>query len=92
MANPVDVTCVKDSWTKVATNVQTGFIHKQHTDPNVYLQTYRETGDPAPVSRTATGAVLAFENSLTEPVSATAGIDVYFWVDKVAGQVSVQIP
>jgi hypothetical protein len=89
MATPVIETVTKDQWTKVATNVETGFIHKMSHAPNVYLQTYRDTGDAPPTLRTE--GVVAFEDSLTEPIIAVAGIDVYLWVDKVDGQVRVDL-
>ena len=90
MANPVFVACTKDAWTKVATNVQTGFIHRISGAPNGYLQTYVDTTDPAPTLETE-GAV-AFENSGTEPINATAGIDVYIWAQGAAGNVRRDTP
>lgn len=89
MATPVFVTCTKESWEKVATNVQTGFIHKVSHDPNMYLQTYRDTGDPAPTLRT--DGVELFTESITEDIFAIAGIDVYVWADKVNGKVRVDL-
>ena len=90
MANPVLVACAKGAWTKVATNVQTGFIHKVSGAPNGYLQTYRDTGDAAPTLETQ--GVVAFENSGTEAILATAGIDVYIWAQNAAGEVRVDLP
>jgi hypothetical protein len=90
MGNPVLVACAKDSWTKVATNVQTGFIQQVSGAPNGYLQTYRDTGDAAPTLETQ--GVVAFEKDITEPISATAGIDVYIWAHRAAGSVRVDTP
>jgi hypothetical protein len=89
MATPVIVACPAGAWTKVATNVQTGFIHKMKTAPNVYLQTYRDTGDAPPTLRTE--GVEAFVDEPTEAISAVAGIDIYLWVDDVAGRVRVDL-
>lgn len=89
MATPVFKACTRDAWTKVATNVQTGFIHKVSHAPNMYLQTYRDTGVTAPTLRT--DGVELFAESVTEDIFAIAGIDVYVWADKVAGEVRVDL-
>lgn len=36
MANPAFITCPKDTWQKVATNVTAGRIWKFDYDPNTY--------------------------------------------------------
>ena len=72
MADPVVVTCPKDVWTKVATNVTTGLIHILKTDPDAYYQTYRDTGGAAPVDLSD---AVPFDSPLQ--ISASAGIDVY---------------
>jgi len=77
MANPIFVDCVKNTWTKVATNVITGLIHKVDLTPYEYLQTYRDTGDPAPALKS--DGVPAFENKRSEVISSVAGIDVYLY-------------
>lgn len=89
MATPTFETCTKDSWTKIATNVQTGFINKVSHDPNVYLYTYRDTGDAAPTLRT--DGVPLFDEGNTAAILAIAGIDIYVWVDKVDGVVRVDL-
>lgn len=89
MATPVFVTCNKDAWTKVATNVQTGFINKVSHKPNVYLQTYRDTTDPAPTLRT--DGVEMFDEGDEVAIQAIAGIDIYVWVDSVDGKVRVDL-
>ena len=89
MANPVFVVCAADAWTKVATNVQTGFVHKV-SGANGYLHAYVVTTGPAPTLETE--GVVAFENSTTEPINATAGIDVYIWAHGAAGKVRVDTP
>jgi len=89
MANPIFVDCVKNTWTKVATNVITGLIHKFDPTPYEYLQTYRETGDPAPTLRS--DGVVAFEDSKSEVISAIAGIDVYLYPIIDNGRVRVDI-
>ena len=47
MADPAVTALTKDVWTKVATDVVTGQIHRLNNDP-VYMQTYRLTGGAAP--------------------------------------------
>lgn len=89
MATPTFVTCTKDQWTKIATNVETGFINKISLDPNIYLYTYRDTGDPAPTLRT--DGVPLFDEDDVSAIQATAGIDVYVWVDDVDGGVRVDL-
>jgi len=89
MANPIFVTCTKGVWTKVATNVTTGLIHKVDLTPYEYLQTYRDTGDPAPTLKS--DGVPAFEGKRTELISATAGIDIYLYPIIDNGRVRVDI-
>lgn len=89
MANPVFVTCDKNVWIKVATDVQTGLVHKVSGAPNGYLQAYRDTAGPAPTLETQ--GVVAFENSGTEAILATAGIDVYIYAQAKAGKVRVDL-
>jgi len=81
MANPVfpQVTAA-NVWTKVATNVTTGVMHKHKTDIG-YWQTYRMTGGTAPTTKDE--AVKMFiDNRQSENISASAGIDVYVWSDE----------
>lgn len=89
MANPVFVTCPADEWKKVATNVQTGFVHR-FSGANGYLQAYRDTGDAPPTLESQ--GVVVFELSGTESILATAGIDVYIWAQGAAGKVRVDTP
>ena len=86
MADPVITACPVDVWTKVATNVTTGFVHILKTDPDRYLQTYRDTGAAAPANND--GAV-PFDTPL--PISASAGIDVYIQPVGKLGSVRVDL-
>jgi hypothetical protein len=81
MANPLyPVTVNADAWTKVATNVTSGLIHKKKTNIQ-YWQTYRLTGGAAPTEKNE--AVLMFaDNSLVERISSSSPIDIYVWVDE----------
>ena len=90
MADPVWVICTKGVWTKVATSVTSGNIHKDTAIQSQYLQMYKMTGNPAP---TLVGeGVRAFEDSLSESINATAAIDVYIWVvGDVDGLVRVDV-
>ncbi len=87
MADPAVVACTKDVWTKVATNVTTGFVWIIKTGPNVYLQTYRATGNPAP----ANNADAVKMPSPGAAISAAAGIDVYIQPTRVDGSVRVDV-
>ena len=88
-ATPVFVTCTKDVWTKVATDVTTGAIRRGDVTPYEYLQTYRETGDPAPTLKS--DGVPAFEGGRTEIISAVNGIDVYLYPITNNGRVRVDV-
>jgi len=89
MANPVFVDCPEGAWTKVATDVTSGVIHKVTEAPAEYLQTYKMTGVAAP---TLVGeGVMIFENSRSEVISATAGIDIYIWAVDQAGRVRADL-
>lgn len=86
MANPVITACPAGQWTKVATNVTAGQVHKIITTP-FYLQTYRDTGQTAPTAQSE--GVMFSGNSLD--ISASAGIDVYIWAGGAAGSVRVDL-
>jgi hypothetical protein len=87
MANPAVVACTKDTWVKVATNVTAGQVHKLSSAPNQYLHTYRMTTEAAPT--TLAEAVVMQTVSL--PISAAAGIDVYIYAQGAAGSVRVDV-
>jgi hypothetical protein len=81
MANPVVVSVPKGGqWTKVVENVTSGFIHILNKSAS-YVQTYRETGDPAPADTPAGRAEGAELNFPGTDIDATFAIDVYLWVD-----------
>ena len=86
MANPIVVTCTKNTWVKVATNVTSGLVHILDFTPNLYLQTYRITGDPAPTLLTD---AVPLENK--DEISATSGIDVYIMAVTDDGKVRVDL-
>jgi hypothetical protein len=87
MANPAIVTCTKDTWVKVATNVTAGQLHILSGAPSQYLHTYRVTGGDAPT--TLAEAVVISQVSL--PISAAAAIDVYIYASGAAGSVRVDV-
>ncbi len=89
MADPLLVDCPKDVFTKVATDVTSGLVHKISTDPNKYLQTYRMTGGTAPTEKDE--AVPMFIGTDTEQISSSAGIDVYVWPIGKDGLVRVDL-
>lgn len=90
MGNPVFVDCPKDVWTKVATNVVTGMIWKVK-NVNVYLQTFRVTGDPAPTSRSDGVAIFRDNEPDYEIISATSGIDIHIFPVGKNGRVRVDL-
>lgn len=89
MANPILVDCSQGEWTKVATNVTTGQVHRINKKPSMYLQTYRMTGNDSPTARTE--GIPLFINSESEEISAAAGIDVYVMAIGNDGQVRVDV-
>lgn len=89
MPNPVFVSCPKNVWTKVATNVNVGFIHRVDITPYKYLQTYRLTSESAPILRS--DGVVAFEHDSIEKISSTAEIDVYIYPINDDGRVRADL-
>ena len=80
MADPIFVVCPVDVWTKVATNVVVAALHKFTDDKTLYLQTYRDTGNPVPPVGDPSEGVQIFDpeiKSKSVSVSATVPIDVY---------------
>lgn len=87
MADPVITPCAKDVWTKVATNVTSGQFHIKDTRPGVYLQTYRDTGNPAPTLQSEGVQV----SGPSTDILAVSGIDVYLMPLNAAGSVRVDV-
>ncbi len=90
MANPVIVNLTQDVWTKVATNVTAGKVCKIDKTPGMYLETYRMTGNAAPVN--ISEGVPCFANSNSEIIEASSGIDVYIMARGNDGSVRVDLP
>ncbi len=88
MADPVLVVCALGSWTKIATNVTTGIVHRKDSDAK-YFQTYRMTGNPAPSD--LTDAVQIFTKEDSAEISNSAAIDVYIYCQVDAGLVRVDL-
>ena len=89
MANPEVIPCPKDDWTKIATNVTTGQVHKLLKDPGIYLFTYRDTGDAAPTD--LSDAVPLFDEGNQVQISNISGIDIYVYTKGAAGSVRVDL-
>ena len=88
MADPVLINLPADTWTVVATNVTSGQVHTvKSSKPNVYLQTYRETGNPVPIERDEGVPIIG---DVAE-ISAVSGIDVYIYPVNEAGRVRVDV-
>lgn len=95
MAEPVFVDCPKNAWTKVATNVTSGFINIVKDDI-AYLQTYKMTGvNPAPTLKSVGVKIYDPQNpslrAYQQIIKATAGIDIYIWAENSDGKVRVDI-
>lgn len=86
MAIPVIVACPAETWTLVATNVTSGFVHILDESPAKYYQTYRPTGGLAPTTKTE---AVPFTTVLQ--ISASSGIDVYIMAVVSAGSVRVDL-
>jgi len=92
MANPLNVSCPANVWTKVLTNVTEGQIKKRLTTPNVYLSTYRMVtipAQPAPTLRSQGTPIFIESNS--EKVENVAAINVYIYPVGAAGSVVVEV-
>lgn len=88
MANPATIATPADQWTKVATAVTGGQLHKVISSP-MYLQTYRLTGQGAPQGRAEGVAVFEFTDHAA--ISFAAASDVYIWCDGGAGAVRADL-
>ncbi len=89
MADPVVVTCPKDTWQIVATGVTSGWLYRIERAPGVYLQTYRDTGGAAPVG--IDEGVPVFVDGRPADISAVADIDVYIYAAGAAGSVRADL-
>ena len=89
MADSVIVQCPADVWTLVASNVTAGRLHKLDSRPNSYIQTYRMTGNPAPVNIGEGAVTMVIENSDT--IESAAPIDVYIMARGRDGRVRVDV-
>lgn len=90
MANPVLIVCTENAWTKVATNVTSGQIHDKASRA-VYFQTYRTTGDPAPLNTDLTDAVPIFNEDKSVVIANSTAIDVYIHCIGEDGRVRVDL-
>ena len=93
MADPLEVIIPADAWTKIATSVVSGNVHRKSTDPVMYLQTYRldNLGSPAADPSDKDEGVPLFSESDSEPISSSDPINIWIWADKKAGKVRVDV-
>ena len=94
MANPELIRCPKNQWTKIATNVVSGQIHKKTEKPQEYLSTFRETGDPGPENTEEgkeEGVPIFIDNIVSEEIKNSTGIDIYIYPVTDDGLVRVDI-
>ena len=85
MSASAPITCTANTWVMVATNVTSAVIHKLSVSPNVYKQTYVNTGAAAPANDN--NAVLAFGSSDEFEFSDSTASDVYIKAVGVAGSI-----
>lgn len=80
MENPNVISLPEWEWTKIATNVIMGTIHRLSTTV-YYYQTFRKTGEAAPTVPTIgtipNEAVKIFEQKSEEDIESPAAVDVY---------------
>lgn len=87
-ANPIIVSCPANTWTKVATAVKFGQVHKFKPIDAYLLHTYRLTGDPAPSDLVD---AVDFGKCQSLPINAATLIDVYLYPRNDAADVRVDI-
>lgn len=88
MSNPVFISLDADTWTLVAEGVVAGSIWAQKS--GTYVQTFVNTGDPAPVNDDTSGAGPVHGGPAQEIRSAFA-VDVYIKCRGGAGRVRVDL-
>lgn len=88
-ANPEEIVCTADTWILVAFAQTVGVIHKLSNLPNVYKQTYRLTGEAAPLNDD--DAVLAFGRCDNFEINSGVAIDVYVKAVRVNGKIRADL-
>ncbi len=89
MPAPAFVACPEGQWTQVATGTTSGQLKKGISTPT-YLEFWVLTGNPGPAPTPSYG-VLAFNESLSMPISAVEPIDVFIWCEGGPGSVRVDL-
>jgi len=89
MTAPARVECAADTWVLVAENVTSGQLHRLEKSPNLYLQTYVDTGDAAPTDDNT--AVPVFVGGESVIISNVSAIDVYIKAVGAAGAVRADL-
>lgn len=89
MADPARITCPADEWTKVATNVTSGQVNRLNKKPNLYLQTYRMTGNEAPIDKGE--GIPIFVEPNDNRIESAAGIDVYIMAVGQDGEIRIDV-
>lgn len=87
MADPVAIEIPKGQWTKVATNVTNGLITVKEWQPDNYQFDYKMTGEAAPTDLSKS---IPMSDGQIE-IESGAGIDVYLYATKYAGEVIVAV-
>lgn len=88
--NPAVILCPADVWTPVAINVTDGTIFRRSNDPRVYVQTFRLTGEAAPVNDD--DSAFLFDRGVDSVgISSNSPIDIYIKPRWAAGEVRVDL-
>lgn len=94
MSNPLPVACAKGSYTKVATNISSGFLWRVKADASLaYYYTYKLTGQAAPTL--LSDAVRIFRDDMGSynvlELTFKELVDVYIWCTGEAGEVRADV-
>ena len=87
MADPQIINCPADEWVLVAQNVTHGQVHRYKRGID-YLQTYRNTGNPAPPDNESDGVIITTDSI---EIRSTDPIDVYIRARQNDGEVRVDV-
>ena len=86
MTAPEPIACPADTWTKVATAVQSGIIAPTISNPDRYLHDWRPTGVTGPLDSDHIKK-LVFNGTSPETIEAYIPIDIYVYPVGAAGEV-----
>lgn len=74
MSDPVNIPLPEGVWTLVAENLTNGVLKIMNTSPNLYLETYRSTGNTAPINDDGANPI---DSTRQVIIKSSRAIDVY---------------